>query len=137
MLLQELAVASGVGRRLDDSGFVVPVKIDDYHYYSRTEKGKQFPILCRKRRNLDADEEVMLGPGAAESLDDLRTLLDEALRIPGPRRLRLWLTASQHELLRCVFDAGFAISSISTYMVKGEWEPPPGPHFMAMFPEAI
>jgi hypothetical protein len=95
--------------------------------------GRLTGFLCR----VPADEEVMLGPGAAETLDDLRALLDEALAMPGPRRMRLWLTASQHELLRCVFDAGFAISSISTYMVKGEWQPPSGPHFMAMFPEAI
>ena len=95
--------------------------------------GRLTGFLCR----VPADEEVMLGPGAAESLDDLRGLLSEALRIPGPRRMRLWLTASQHELLRCVLEAGFAISAVSTYMVKGEWQPPPGPHFMAMFPEAI
>jgi len=95
--------------------------------------GRLTGFLCR----VPTDDEVMLGPGAAESLEDLRTLLEEALRVPGPRRMRLWLTASQHELLRCVFDAGFVISSISTYMVKGEWQPPPGPHFMAMFPEAI
>jgi hypothetical protein len=97
------------------------------------QNGPLTGFLCR----VPTDDEVMLGPGAAETLDDLRALLEEALRIPGPRRMRLWLTASQHELLRCVFDAGFAISSISTYMVKGEWQPPPGPHFMAMFPEAI
>ena len=90
-------------------------------------------FLCR----VPTDDEVMLGPGAAETLDDLQALLCEALRVPGPRRMRLWLTASQHDLLRCVFDAGFVISSISTYMVKGAWQPPPGPHFMAMFPEAI
>jgi predicted N-acetyltransferase YhbS len=95
--------------------------------------GRVIGFLCR----VPTDDEVMLGPGAAETLDDLRALLGEALRIPGPHRTRVWLTASQHDLLRCVFDAGFAISSISTYMVKGDWQPPPGPHFMAMFPEAI
>jgi len=95
--------------------------------------GRLTGFLCR----VPTDDEVMLGPGAAESLEDLRVLLEEALRTPGPRRMRVWLTASQHELLRCVFDAGFAISSVSTYMVKGKWQPPPGPHFMAMFPEAI
>ena len=31
-----------------------------YFYYSRTEKGKQYPIYCRKAGSLDAPEEVML-----------------------------------------------------------------------------
>ena len=90
-------------------------------------------FLCR----VPADDECMLGPGAAETLDDLWALLCEAVRVPGPARVRFWVTASQHELVRYAFDAGFLISSLSTYMVKGEWTPPPGPHFMAMFPEAI
>jgi len=45
--------------------------------------------------------------------------------------------ASQPELLRYVFDAGFVISNVGTYMVRGEWQPPRGAHLMAMFPEAI
>jgi len=32
----------------------------DYLYYSRTEAGKQYTILCRKRGSLDAKEEVYL-----------------------------------------------------------------------------
>jgi GNAT superfamily N-acetyltransferase len=95
--------------------------------------GRLTGFLCRVR----ADDEVMLGPGAAERLDDLWALLCEAVRLSGPARVRFWVTASQHELVRCAFDAGFLISSLSTYMVKGEWQPPEGPHFMAMFPEAI
>jgi GNAT superfamily N-acetyltransferase len=95
--------------------------------------GRLTGFLCR----VPADDECMLGPGTAETLDDLWALLCEAVRVPGPARVRFWVTARQHELLRYAFDAGFLISSLSTYMVKGEWQPPEGPHFMAMFPEAI
>jgi len=49
----------------------------------------------------------------------------------------LWPSASQHDSLRYVFDSGFVISNIGTYMVRGEWQPPRGAHLMAMFPEAI
>ena len=42
----------------DDSS--VPFRRDRYFYYSRTEKGKQYPIYCRKAGSLDAPEEVML-----------------------------------------------------------------------------
>jgi len=47
-------------RRIVEEDSTVPVKVDDYFYYSRTEKGKQFPILCRKRVSMESVEEVML-----------------------------------------------------------------------------
>jgi oligopeptidase B len=37
-----------------------PVRRGEYFYYSRTEEGKNYPILCRKRGQLDAAEEVIL-----------------------------------------------------------------------------
>lgn len=46
-----------VGRiKEDDAG--VPVKKDAYFYYSRTEKGKQYPIFARKKGSVDAPEEI-------------------------------------------------------------------------------
>ena len=47
-------------KRTVETDSTVPVKIDDYHYYQRTEKGKQYAIHCRKRHSLDADEEIIL-----------------------------------------------------------------------------
>ncbi|MBX3133309.1 MAG: S9 family peptidase [Gemmatimonadaceae bacterium] len=41
----------------DDS---VPVRDGGWYYYSRTEKGKQYPIHARKRGSLDATEEIYL-----------------------------------------------------------------------------
>jgi len=38
----------------------VPVRRDPYFYYSRTEEGKQYPIQCRRKGNMDAPEEVLL-----------------------------------------------------------------------------
>jgi oligopeptidase B len=38
----------------------VPSRIGDYYYYSRTEEGKQYPYQCRKKGNLEANEEVLL-----------------------------------------------------------------------------
>jgi oligopeptidase B len=38
----------------------VPYKEGDYFYYSRTEKGQQYQILCRKHGSTTAREEVML-----------------------------------------------------------------------------
>ena len=46
--------------RIKETDVTVPYKNGDYFYYSRTEQGKQYPILCRKRGSLDAKEEVYL-----------------------------------------------------------------------------
>jgi oligopeptidase B len=38
----------------------VPYRWGNYFYYTRTEQGKQYPINCRKKGDLDAKEEVVL-----------------------------------------------------------------------------
>jgi oligopeptidase B len=38
----------------------VPSRIGDYYYYSRTQQGKQYPYMCRKKGSLDAKEELLL-----------------------------------------------------------------------------
>jgi oligopeptidase B len=38
----------------------VPYRWDDYFYYSRTVKGQQYPIYCRKHGSLDAPEQILL-----------------------------------------------------------------------------
>ena len=38
----------------------VPYRRHGYWYYTRTEEGKQYPVLCRKKESLSAPEEVML-----------------------------------------------------------------------------
>lgn len=39
-----------------------PYREGDYFYYTRTEKGKQYPIYCRKKGSLNAKEEIYLDP---------------------------------------------------------------------------
>ncbi len=38
----------------------VPYRWGNYFYYTRTEKGKQYPIFCRKKGSTDATEEIVL-----------------------------------------------------------------------------
>lgn len=48
-----------VGRiRQDDSS--VPYLDNGYYYYTRFEKGKEYPIFCRKKGTLDSAEEILL-----------------------------------------------------------------------------
>jgi oligopeptidase B len=46
--------------RIKQTDLQVPERNRGYWYYSRTEEGKQYPIFCRKKGNLDAAEEVIL-----------------------------------------------------------------------------
>jgi oligopeptidase B len=46
--------------RLVEIDTTAPVKIDDFFYYSRTEKDKQYPVYCRKQGALDNNEEILL-----------------------------------------------------------------------------
>lgn len=57
--LQEALYKEIIGR-IKETDVNVPYKNGDYFYYSRTEAGKQYPILCRKRGSLEAREEVYL-----------------------------------------------------------------------------
>ena len=68
--------------RIKEDDQTVPYRQGGHFYYSRTEKGKQYPTLCRKAGSLEAPEEVMLdlnrlaeghpylGLGAAAVTDD-------------------------------------------------------------------
>lgn len=38
----------------------VPYLKNGYYYYSRFEKDQEYPIYCRKKESLDADEEILL-----------------------------------------------------------------------------
>ncbi len=50
--------------RLKEDDQTVPVRDKSWYYYTRTEKGKQYPLHCRKRGRLDAPEEIILDPNA-------------------------------------------------------------------------
>ena len=61
--LQETLYNEILGR-IKESDQQVPVRRGDYFYYSRTEKGKNYPIFCRKKGSLDAPEEIYLDQNA-------------------------------------------------------------------------
>ncbi len=46
--------------RIKETDFSVQEKVDDYYYYTREEKGKQYKIYCRKKGSLDSPEEILL-----------------------------------------------------------------------------
>jgi len=46
--------------RIPEEDISVPSKVDEYYYYERTVRGKQYPIHCRRRGSMDAEEEAYL-----------------------------------------------------------------------------
>lgn len=50
--------------RIKETDVSVPVKIDDFYYYTRTEQEQQYPVYCRKKGGLEAQEEVLLDHNA-------------------------------------------------------------------------
>jgi oligopeptidase B len=46
--------------RIKETDENVPYKNGNYFYYTRTEKGKQYPIFCRKKGSLKAPEEITI-----------------------------------------------------------------------------
>ena len=45
--------------RIKQTDESVPYKENGYYYYVRYEEGKEYPIYCRKKESLEAEEEVM------------------------------------------------------------------------------
>jgi oligopeptidase B len=53
--------------RIKQTDETVPYRKDGYEYYSRTESGKNYPILCRRKAGADSPEEILVdGNKAAE-----------------------------------------------------------------------
>lgn len=46
--------------RIKQTDMSVPYKRNGYFYYSRYEEGLEYPIYCRKKETLEAEEEIML-----------------------------------------------------------------------------
>ena len=57
--LQEALYQEMLGH-IKQTDLSVPSRIGEYYYYSRTEEGKQYPLMCRKKGSLDGQEELLL-----------------------------------------------------------------------------
>lgn len=57
--LQEILYNEIVGR-IKQTDMSVPYKKNDYFYYTRYEEGKEYPVYCRKKESLEAEEEILL-----------------------------------------------------------------------------
>jgi len=46
--------------RIKQTDMSVPYQKSGYYYYTRFEEGKEYPLYCRKKGSLEAEEEIML-----------------------------------------------------------------------------
>ena len=56
--------------RIIETDQSVPVHIDDYWYYTRTEAGLEYPIYCRRQETMAATEEILLDQNALAAGQD-------------------------------------------------------------------
>jgi len=47
------------GRQKEDD-MSVPYKKDDYYYYTRYEEGSEYPVYCRRKGSMNAEEEIII-----------------------------------------------------------------------------
>jgi oligopeptidase B len=57
--LQEALYKEMLGR-IKQTDLSVPVRNGGYWYYSRTEEGKQYPYMCRRKGSMEGPEEILL-----------------------------------------------------------------------------
>jgi oligopeptidase B len=57
--LQETIYKEMLGR-IKQTDLSVPSRIGEHFYYSRTEEGRQYPIMCRRHGSMSGAEEVLL-----------------------------------------------------------------------------
>jgi oligopeptidase B len=57
--LQEALYTEMLGR-IKQTDLSVPSRIGEYFYYSRTEEGKQYPYMCRRKGSMEGTEELLL-----------------------------------------------------------------------------
>lgn len=79
--------------RIQETDLSVPYRHGDYFYYSRTETGKAYGILCRKLESLEAPEEILLDENLLAENQDFFDLGD--YQISPNHRLLAYATDTQ------------------------------------------
>lgn len=80
---------------------------------------------------------AVLGPGVSRDLDTMLDLIQGATRdLPLRTDTRLLVPASRSDLLAAMYEAGFEVHSLCTYMVRGEFHPFDGYYVPTLFPES-
>jgi len=102
-----------------------PVRRDDYFYYHRTEKGKDYAIYCRKKGSLEAKEEVILDVNALAKGHDFFSV--GAFEVSDDNRLLAYTTDTtgyrQYTLRVKNLETGKTLADTAERVGSVEWAP--------------
>lgn len=111
--------------RIQESDTSAPYKKDGYYYYTRTEKGKNYALFCRKANSMDAAEEIYLD--ANQLAKDHEYFDLESVNVsPDGKRLAYAVDIEGDEIYTLHFqdlESGRPIGSpITGTSGSGEWD---------------
>ena len=87
--------------RIKQTDLSVPYRIGDYCYYSRTEEGKQYPYMCRRKGSMEGRRRDPPRPQQARR----RQQVYGPRRVYGQRRWQLARVFDRHDRLSAVQPA--------------------------------
>lgn len=109
--------------RIAETDSTVPEKIGDFLYYLRTEKGKQYPKVCRRRVGPDAPEEVILDVNEAAQGNDFFNV--DTHKVSPDHRLLAYLAdttgSERHTLFVKDLGSGRLLEDRVTNVSAVEW----------------
>ena len=103
--------------RIQETDASSPTRRGDYWYYTRTEEGLSYPIYCRKKGSVDAEEGVYLNLN--ELAEDHDYFHMNGMTVSPDHHFVAWLAGTDGEWkrfilhvkdLRSGFDTGIAYS---------------------------
>ena len=92
--------------RLKQTDLSVPYRAQGYWYYTRTEEGKAYPIICRRKGTMSAPEEVVLDQNQLAAGKKYHALGGFDVSPDGQRLLYLQDTTAFREYTLYVKDLG-------------------------------
>ena len=98
--LQETLYTEMLGR-IKQTDLSVPSRIGEYFYYSRTEEGKQYPYMCRRKGSMDGRR----GDPARSQRAGRRAQVPRPRRVRRQRRRELARVLDRHDRLPAVHPA--------------------------------
>ena len=109
--------------RLKQTDLSVPYRAQGYWYYTRTEEGKAYPIICRRRGTMSAPEEVVLDQNELAAGKKFHALGGFDVSPDGQRLLYLQDTTGYREYTLYVKDlqTGRLVDSIPNAWSGTAW----------------
>ncbi|GLC27934.1 S9 family peptidase [Roseisolibacter agri] len=109
--------------RLKQTDLSVPYRDNGYWYYTRTEEGKSYPIICRRKGTMAAPEEIVLDQNALAAGKKFHALGGWDVSPDGQRLLYLQDTTAFREYTLYVKDlpSGRLVDSIPNVWNGTAW----------------